>query len=58
MENVDTHEEMAVKTLLNSRTMGLFINRRFAEEQGFKIEKLEKPIQVQNIDGSNNVGRQ
>jgi len=45
---------MSVRALLGSETTGLFINRRLAEKQGFKLEKLDKPIKVRNIDGSDN----
>jgi len=41
LENIDMHEGMIVKALLDSRATGLFIDKEFAEEQGFRIEKLE-----------------
>ena len=54
LEKVDTHEGVSVKVLLDSGAMGLFMSKRLAERQGFKLEKLNKPIKVRNIDGSNN----
>jgi len=36
--------------------MGLFMSKRLAERQGFKLEKLDKPIKVRNVDKSDNKG--
>ena len=54
LERIDTHKEVSVRVLLDSRAMGLFMNKRLAKKQGFKLEKLNRPIKVRNIDGSNN----
>jgi len=56
LEKVDTHEGVSVKALLDSGATGLFMSKRLAERQGFKLEKLDKPIKVRNIDGSDNKG--
>ena len=56
LEKVDTHEGVSVKALLDSGATGLFMSKRLAEKQGFKLEKLNKPIKVRNVDGSNNKG--
>jgi len=56
LEKVDTHEGVSVKALLDSGATGLFISKRLAERQGFKLEKLDKPIKVRNVDGSDNKG--
>ena len=40
--------------MLDSGATGLFMSRRLAEKQGFKLEKLDRPIKVRNIDGSDN----
>ena len=47
---------MSVKVLLDSGETGLFMNKGLAERQGFKLEKLNKPIKVRNVDGSDNKG--
>jgi len=57
LEKVDTHEGVSVKALLDSGATGLFMSKRLAERQGFKLEKLNKPIKVRNVDGSDNKGR-
>jgi len=54
MENIDTYEGVTVKALLDNRATGMFVDRKFAEKHGFKLDKLEKPLIVMNVDGSNN----
>ena len=56
LEKINTHEGVTVKALLDSGATGMFIDRKFAEEHGFKMDKLEKPLIVTNVDGSNNSG--
>ena len=55
LEKVDTHEGVSVKALLDSRAT-LFMSKKLAERQSFKLEKLNKPIKVRNVDGSDNKG--
>jgi len=56
MEKLNTHEGVIVKALLDSGAMGIFMDKDFAEEQGFKLEKLDKPVEVKNVDGTDNNG--
>jgi len=56
MEKIDTHEGVIVKVLLDSRVTGMFVNKKFAKEHGFKLDKLEKPVIVMDVDGSRNSG--
>jgi len=56
MEKVDTHEGVTVKALLDSGAMGMFMNRKFVEKHGFRMEKLDRPSKVTNVDGTDNVG--
>jgi len=42
-----------VKALLDSGTVGMFMNKRTAAKNGFKLQKLERPIAVRNVDGTN-----
>ena len=53
---MDTHEGVTVKALLDSRATGIFMDKEFAEEQGFKLVKLDKPVEVKKVDGTNNNG--
>ena len=43
-----------VEALLDSKATGLVISSEFAQKQGFKLKKLERPIYVRNVDGSLN----
>jgi len=54
-EKLESHEGIAVKVLLDSRTTGLFMDMTFAKEKGFKIEKLKKPLLVRNVGRMANV---
>ena len=56
LEKLENHEGVAVKALLDSGAMGLFMDMTFAKEKGFKIEKLKKPLLVRNVDGTVNAG--
>ena len=56
LEKLESHEGVAVKTLLDSRATGLFMDTKFAKEKGFKLERLKNPLLVQNVDGTINVG--
>ena len=56
VEKVDTHEGVTVKALLNSGATGLFMSKRCAQRGGFRLIKLDKPIQVRNVDGTENSG--
>jgi len=51
LEKLENHEGVAVKALLDSRATGLFMDITFAQEKGFKMEKLKKPLLVRNVDG-------
>ena len=53
---MDMYKRAIVKALLDSGATGIFIDREFAEEQGFKLEKLDKPLEVKNVDGIDNNG--
>ena len=43
-----------MEVLLDSGATGLVMSSEFAKKQDFKLKKLERPIQVRNIDGSFN----
>ena len=56
LEKLDTHKGVTVKALLDSGATGIFMDKDFAEEQGFKLEKLDRPVEVKNVDGTSNKG--
>jgi len=56
VEKIDTHEGIMIKVLLDSSATEMFIDRQVAARHGFKLQKLERPIAVRNVDGTNNSG--
>ena len=54
LERIDTQERIMVEALLDSRATGLVMSSEFARKQGFKLKKLERLMNVRNVDGSFN----
>ena len=54
LERLDMQEGITVKALLDSGAMGLVMSSEFARKQGFKLKKLERPMQVRNMNRSFN----
>jgi len=52
LERIDTQEGITVEALLDSGATGLVMSSEFARKQGFKLKKLERPMNVRNVDGS------
>jgi len=53
VEKIDTHEGVMIKVLLDSGTTGMFMDRQATTRHGFKLQKLERPIAIRNVDGTN-----
>ena len=51
---MNIHKSMTVKMLLDSSTTGMFMDRKIAARNRFKLQKLKKPVVVRNVDGTNN----
>jgi len=47
-------EGITVEALLDSGATGLVMSSEFAKKQDFKLKKLERPMNVRNVDGSLN----
>ena len=56
IEKVDTHEGRMVKALLDSRATGLFMSKSLVQKGGYRLIKLDRPLQVRNMDGTRNSG--
>jgi len=56
IEKVDMHEGRTVRALLDSGAMGLFMSKGLAQKGGYKLMKLDRPLQVRNVDGTGNSG--
>ena len=54
LERIDMQEGITVEALLDSGATGLVISSEFAKKQDFKLKKLERPMNVRNVDGSLN----
>ena len=51
LERIDTQEGITVEALFESGATGLVMSSEFAKKQGFKLKKLEKPMNIRNVDG-------
>jgi len=56
VEKIDTHEGVMIKALLDNGATGMFMDRQTAARHGFKLQKLERPLIVKNVDGTVNSG--
>jgi len=54
LERIDTQEGVTVEALLDSGATRLVMSSEFARKQGFKLKKLERLMNVRNVDGSLN----
>ena len=54
LERIDMQERIMVEALLDSGVTGLVMSSEFAKKQGFKLKKLERLVNVRNVDGSLN----
>ena len=51
---MNIYEGITVKALLDSGATGMFIDRKMAAKYRFRLQKLERPVVVRNVDGTNN----
>jgi len=56
VEKVDTHEGITVKVLLDSSAIGIFMDKKMVTKHRFRLQRLERPVIIRNIDGTNNSG--
>ena len=50
LKRIDTQEGVIVKALLDSGMTRLVMSSEFARKQGFKLKRLERPVNVRNVD--------
>ena len=53
---MDTYEGIMVKALLDSSATGMFMDKKMVAKHGFRLQKLERPVAVRNVDGIDNSG--
>jgi len=56
LEKVDSYEGVSTKALLDSGATGMFADKKFVEKNGFRLEKLERPVRIRNMDRTGNSG--
>ena len=56
IEKLDNHEGVTVKAMLDSGVTGIFVDKKFVEEHSFRLEKLDRPVEVKNVDETSNSG--
>ena len=54
LERINMQEGITVEVLLDSGATGLVMSLEFAKKQEFKLKKLERLMNVRNVDGSLN----
>ena len=54
LERLDTQERVMMEVLLDSGATGLVMSSEFVKKQGFKLKRLERPMNMRNVDGSLN----
>jgi len=54
LKRLDTQERVMVETLLDSGATELVMSSEFVKKQGFKLKRLERPMNMRNVDGSLN----
>jgi len=43
-----------VKALLDSKAMGMFMSKGLAQKGGYRLIKLDRPLQVRNVNSTGN----
>jgi len=54
IKRIDIHKGITIKALLDSSTTRMFIDRKTAAKHRFRLQKLERPVRVKNVDGMYN----
>ena len=54
IEKVNMYEGITVKVLLDSGATGMLIDRKIVAKHGFRLQKLERPVTVRDVNGMNN----
>jgi len=56
IEKIDTYEGRTVKVLLNSGATRMFMSKILAQKGEYRLIKLDRPLQVRNVDNTSNSG--
>jgi len=56
IERMDMHKGVTIKVLLDNSVTGMFMDKKTTAKHGFRLQKLERPIRVKNVNGTYNSG--
>ena len=54
IEKTNTHKGVIIKVLLDSCAIGIFMDRKIVAKHRFRLQKLERPVRVKNVNGTYN----
>ena len=54
IERTNTYKGVTIKALLDSNTTGMFMNKKTTAKHRFRLQKLERPVRVKNVNGTYN----
>ena len=57
LKSVAEHQSVTVKALLDNSTTEMFMDNKMAVKHEFKLQKLDRPVMVRNINRTNNSRR-
>jgi len=56
VEKINMYKGITVKALLDSGAIEMFIDKKMAARHRFRLQKLERPVIVRIVNGTNNSG--
>ena len=56
VEKINMYKGITVKALLDSGAIEMFIDKKMAARDRFRLQKLERPVIVRIVNGTNNSG--
>jgi len=56
IERMDMYEGVIIKIFLDSGTIEMFMDKKTAAKHRFRLQKLERPVRVKNVNGMYNSG--
>ena len=56
IKRTNTHKGITIKALLDSGAIGMFMNRKTMAKHRFRLQRLERPVRVKNVNRIYNSG--
>jgi len=54
IKRTNTYKGVTIKALLDSSTTGMFMNKKTVAKHRFRLQKLERPVRVKNVNRTYN----